>query len=446
MNIAYYFSMSQLSVISMLPYIIGCYLPYWNRLKIRRLTLIVFLACFYTAETLSFNLISNDGTSNALFLTICLLHLVVYLKVIDAPPAQLSFCFLLFFQFGSIIRGISFFVESSLLEGNLFFTFSETQASLLGRFFYLLEFPLAMAVIVPMGGLLKRHFVPLMDAVDMRQWRVLFTLPLIFTTIILVVAFSLADEMDNPMYLLLLLLISLGSVFIYFVVFLLLQGITDNAALREQNLELGFREQYYTMLSERVETAKRARHDLRHHFRLLSSYLEAKDYDSAVEYLKECGDTAALDEDVLYCANPAGNLILNYYTGLAGRHDIRMDVEARLPERLFIQVSDVCVLLGNTLENAIEGCQRQSSGEKWIQVRIMADGDKMAVAIDNSCGETKPGRNGRFLSTKNGRDGIGLTSLSALAKKYDGSAWFEASDGVFRSSVVLHAGQSGKDG
>lgn len=442
MNAAYYFSMSQLSAASILPYAIGCYLPYWDRLKIRRPVLLVFLACLFITETIFFNFFSDHGDSNTVFLAVCVLDLFVYLKTVDAPAAQLSFCFLLFIQFGAIIRGISFFAESSLLDGNAIFAFTDAQASFLDRFFYLLELPFATVIIIPISKILKRYFVPLMDAVNMRQWQVLFTLPLIFTMIILVVASFLADEMDNPVYLLLLLLISLGSVFIYFVVFLLLRGITDNAALRERNLELGFREQYYSLLSEQVETAKRMRHDLHHHFRLLSGYLENQDYDNALEYLKEYADAADREEAVSYCANPAVNLILNHYADLAARCDIEINVEARLPKQLFIPVSDICVLLGNILENAVEGCQRQKSGKKWIQVRLMADDNKLAVAIDNSCGETKQRAHGQFISTKSGRQGIGLSSLSALAKKHDGSAWFEESGGVFKSSVVLHAGDS----
>lgn len=443
MNAAYFFSMLRLSTASIIPYAIGCYLPYWDRLKIRRFWLLALLSGLFILETLFFNFFSDDGTSDPVFFAVCLLDLVVYLKTVDAPAAQLSFCFLLFIQFGAIIRGISFFVQISLFESYTFFAFTEAQASVLERFFYLVEAVFAMVVIIPLSRILKRYFVSLMDAVDMRQWRVLFILPLVFITLILVVATLLQEELNNPVYLFLLLLIALGSAFIYFIVFLLLRGIADNAALREQNLELRFREQYYSLLSEQVETTKRTRHDLRHHLQLLSGYLENQDYASAMAYLKEYANAAAREEAVSYCANPAVNLILNHYENLAACCAIELNVDARLPEQLFIPTSDVCVLLGNILENAVEGCQRQESGKKWVQVSLMADDNKLAAAIDNSCGKTRQGRNGRFISTKNGRKGIGLSSLSALAKKYDGSAWFEESDGVFKSSVVLHASVPG---
>lgn len=437
MDNLYYLPLFLLSAVNIVPYAVGCYIPYWNQLTVRRSILIPLLCLLFTTETLVLGFFPDDLSFNLVFFALNVINLFIFLRTVDAKNGELLFTFLLFAQFGSVIRGISFFVETNFIGPHAAFSLPATQSYVL---VYSLELLLSIAIIIPIGLNLKNHFVPLMNTVNIRQWRILFTIPLVFVAMILALVIFFDEQVDNPFYLLLIFIMAVGSAIIYVVIFRILRGLSDNAALREQNLELGFREQYYTLLSSRIEATRQARHDFRHHLRLLAAFLESGDYDSAKEYLEEYTRRTDVDEDFLYCANPAANLILNHYTALAHGSGIKMDISAKLPESCFVSTSDLCVLLGNILENAIEGCQRQPENEaRWIQVRLVADEHKMAAAIDNSCGEINLDSSGEFLSTKNNRQGIGLSSLRTVAKKYGGSAWFEEASGVFKSSVVLHS-------
>jgi len=95
-------------------------------------------------------------------------------------------------------------------------------------------------------------------------------------------------------------------------------------------------------------------------------------------------------------------------------------------------------MFGNLLENAVEACGRQSSGERYIRLWAGPSLGTYSITVENSF-EGDPRREGSgFLSSKGPRMGVGVSSVRATAKKYGGRAVFEAEAGLFRASVILH--------
>ncbi|MEA4854408.1 MAG: GHKL domain-containing protein [Christensenella sp.] len=426
-----------LYAVTIIPYAIGCYIPYWNQLKINRRTLLVLLALAFAAETLILGWIPDSDLSNLVFFVICIFNFVLFIKTVAADAMQLLFIFLLFMQFAALLRGISFFIEAHYFPEEQLFSMTVPANYI---FAYLLELGLSMLIIIPISILLKKHLVPLISAINMRQWRLLFVIPLMFLAVILIITLFMTNQVANFLYLFLLISLAAGSVAIYYIIFLMLRGVADTASLREENLTLGFREQYYNMISERIDESRKVRHDMRHHIRLLATFLENQEYDNALEYLEEYSEIISASDSLAYCKNYAINAILNYYIQRAHADEIKTVVSASIPEECFVKATDLCGLLGNCLENAIEGCKRQTSGKKWIHIHLNADENKMAIAIDNSCGNVQYTKKGDFLSTKTERMGIGLSSIHSVAQKYDGSAWFESDGSIFQTSIVLHKG------
>ena len=99
-------------------------------------------------------------------------------------------------------------------------------------------------------------------------------------------------------------------------------------------------------------------------------------------------------------------------------------------------IPDVCLVLNNLLENAIEALQREGGG--WLRAGSIATSGYFSLVVGNSC--TKPLRTlgGRYLSSKApGRFGIGLETVQEIAKRYGGLAEFTVENGAFRASVFL---------
>jgi nitrogen fixation/metabolism regulation signal transduction histidine kinase len=96
-------------------------------------------------------------------------------------------------------------------------------------------------------------------------------------------------------------------------------------------------------------------------------------------------------------------------------------------------------VLGNLLENAVEACQRQTAGERRIQVRGQTTQSTLAVTIDNTY-ETAPekDRRGRFRSMKHSGPGIGTESVKNIVARYNGVINFETKGDLFCVSVMLY--------
>jgi sensor histidine kinase YesM len=98
--------------------------------------------------------------------------------------------------------------------------------------------------------------------------------------------------------------------------------------------------------------------------------------------------------------------------------------------------ADLCIVFGNCVENAIEACQR-AGGERFIRIKSIIIGDMLAVTIDNSFDGILNQNNNTYQSRKHNGEGIGISSVKAVARKYGGDAKFESKANVFQASVIL---------
>lgn len=421
--------------VMIVPYAAGSYIAYWGRLKVSRTRFItlVFLAFILQGFVYAF---APSDAGNALFFFFCVINFIIYICTVKANFWHKLFIFMTFMQFAANTRAISFFLETNFLElsGNEYAIDLADPAVP----FFVLELLIACAAMVFIGLILKKYIVPLMDKVPVRQARILSFVPLIFLTIVLTVTMLMQNQLGSFAYLGLIIATCLGDIVIYFVVFLMFKGMADSAELREENMMYGFREQYYALLSARIEESRKLRHDFRHHMQVLNSLLKKRDYDKLAEYLDEYANVSDGTGEIQYCENYVVNMILCHFAQIARDAEIEFACTVVFPEYSFVKNVDLCALLSNSLENAIDSCTRQKDGARWIRTSIKATMNEIVFAIDNSCDHIHREGSGEFLSTKTGRLGTGLLSIRSVAKKYGGSAWFEYQEGAFQTSVVLY--------
>ena len=161
--------------------------------------------------------------------------------------------------------------------------------------------------------------------------------------------------------------------------------------------------------------------------------------DGIRKYLKEVGEKYQLKGSLSYCSNMTVNAVLTFFSIEAQKADIQYDVSIGVPEDIKITKADLSILFGNLLENAVEACQRQTAGERRIQVRGQTTQSTLAVTIDNTY-ETAPekDRRGRFRSMKHSGPGIGTESVKNIVARYNGVINFETKGDLFCVSVMLY--------
>lgn len=199
----------------------------------------------------------------------------------------------------------------------------------------------------------------------------------------------------------------------------------------------------YAALGEQIKQASAIRHDIRHHLQVLKQYIQDGDRDRLNEYLPYLQEEfAKTQSEPSICANSAVDAVARYYLKLARETGAQLDVRMEIPEDFAIPGFDLCIVIGNYLENAVEALRRyEAPGEKYIRLRAQQTGDNMFTLVAaNSYQGNLLSDNGTYRSTKRyGMEGVGLSSIRSIVGKYKGDCDIKAEDGVFMLSILLFA-------
>ena len=210
------------------------------------------------------------------------------------------------------------------------------------------------------------------------------------------------------------------------------------AELEQQNHMLLLENLQYVNLKDRIQETRRAEHDLRHHMALMAAYLEDGEYDRLRAYLDEYRSSLPEDSQAVFCRNHTANLLLSYFARQATDAGAGFAVYGNLPANLGIAESDLSVILGNLLENALQACMAQEGSRRQIVFRGKMEGQCLLVTVDNTFeGELRQDPNGALLLEKRGGSGLGLESVRHIAARYGGMLRTECRDGMFCASVLL---------
>ena len=211
---------------------------------------------------------------------------------------------------------------------------------------------------------------------------------------------------------------------------------------RHQALEkhLALQRDHYQNLYKSIADTKAIRHDLRHHLATLTEFLGKNNASAALEYINQL--SRIYDDSFLpsVCSNKSADALIAHYLKMAKRLNIATATELNLPDGLGIDELDLCVILGNCLENAIEACSKIGGEESGcIDIKSEITKGHLLITITNSFnGLVLPRDGDRLLSTKKGADhGMGLSSVKALAAKYAGHFDSSFDQRVFKVSVSL---------
>ncbi len=203
-------------------------------------------------------------------------------------------------------------------------------------------------------------------------------------------------------------------------------------------LQLELQRQQYDRLAEDDAAVKRQSHDLRHQLTVLKHLNSENDREKLEKYLDGLADSIPVGSIGFYSENYAVNAVAAHYGTVAKEGGISIDWRFAVPKDLDGKVeSDLCIIVGNLLENAIEACSRMKSDEKYISLNSTLDYGILTIAVENSYDGIILRKGDAFLSSKRDGEGIGVSSIKAVAAKHGGGTRFETGDGVFKANVYL---------
>ena len=294
---------------------------------------------------------------------------------------------------------------------------------------------------------LKRLFSQYGATQTTALWKLAWMIPSLFFLLCLASGSIFTRVSPFELYFLVIrFLVAIGMVAVCFLFFKAIMETQERAALMERfrmtERQLDLQRVQYETLAERVETAKKAQHDMRHHMILMKQYASERAFDRLCGYIDGLIELLpGRGSERLFCSNHAANAIASYYADLSDADGIALNAQTDIPEDIGqISTPDLCVILGNLLENALEACRRQTQDPRLIRMRAELQDRYFTLVVENSFDGVYKETDGVFYSLKREGIGIGLSSVSAIAAKYDGSACSTVLQGnFFQTAVVLKA-------
>lgn len=218
-------------------------------------------------------------------------------------------------------------------------------------------------------------------------------------------------------------------------------AISIDRTKRHQLLEkqMALQRDHYRNLSDSITAAKANRHDLRHHLVTISEFLGKKEAAAAHEYLSRLCNHYDDSHIPTVCHNQSADALICHYLKLAKQQGIEVDVNLHIPDNLGIDDLDLCVIIGNCLENAIEACNKINGTEQcFIDIKASITKGYLVIKITNTFNGIVQPRDDSFVSSKRNVDsGIGLSSVKTLAAKYHGQCFTSFDQHVFKASISL---------
>ena len=180
------------------------------------------------------------------------------------------------------------------------------------------------------------------------------------------------------------------------------------------------------------------RHDYRNHIQVMKAHLDAGRYEELDHYLQLLGENLTSVDTVIKTGNVMVDAILNSKLNLAASQEIAVNVKATVPPTLSVESIDICVILGNLMDNAIEACIRLPDSEKrFIRVYMGSHKGQFYISVTNAAAVLR--RKGTsYLSTKSqSGHGFGLVRIDRVAAKYGGAVNRQSEEGVFATEILL---------
>lgn len=397
--------------------------------------LICMTATFVQIATRFWSVLSNSGNSINIILLRTLVYTLLLLAAINALAGKVLFVELIFLNISSFIMIAASCVESLFFSGDVHRMYCWHVSMLIAI--------LHLIITVPFFFTVKRRLKPMVDTKAIgKEWAYYWTIPATFYMVWQFLIYgseqTSTDAIREPRNVIFLLIINVGAFLIYYMVIRLSNELSKNLELEKKNHYLDIEKLEYQILEERIEDARRARHDMRHHFIMMSDYLEAGDYEKLREYMSEYRKSVSDEGPIVFCPHRTINGILIYFARLSNEQEIDFEAQVSIPDKLNIPDIDISVLLGNLLENAIDACVSQTSGKRKISIRGNADKNSLFFTLDNTCdNEVKQNKKGQFISTKKDGSGIGIESVKNIVERYDGVFTAEKKGNMFFVSFML---------
>lgn len=220
-----------------------------------------------------------------------------------------------------------------------------------------------------------------------------------------------------------------------------------NKMLTEQNIISKMENIQYSQIISSVNELRFVKHDLHNHLLTISTLLQNQEYEKACQYIKNYADTLEKSHYIISSGNTAVDSIITNKIQLASANKIKTEYVIHLTKSIPISDIEMCSLIGNLFDNAIEAClHTEDIKKRFIKLHIKPFHNMLSICISNhSSGNYVTNKCGDLLTSKSPRSnnppyishGLGLQRIRDIVSHADGFIEITPDKDTFTVSILL---------
>lgn len=180
------------------------------------------------------------------------------------------------------------------------------------------------------------------------------------------------------------------------------------------------------------------RHDYRNHIQMMKVLAANGDMDGLKAYLDELDTDLNTVDTVVKTGNAMADAILNSKISLAQSKEITVQCDAHIPVKLKMSELDLCCIIGNLFDNAIEASLHLPREERLIRVYMDIKGTQLYISFTNFTASKKLEKIGKIYRTSKGDGhGFGLVRIDNIIERLDGYLSRNSEDGAFTTEILI---------
>ena len=197
-------------------------------------------------------------------------------------------------------------------------------------------------------------------------------------------------------------------------------------------------ENHYREVENMYRQIRGWRHDYRNHIQMMKVLAANGDMDALKAYLDELDTDLNTVDTVVKTGNPMADAILNSKISLARSRNIPTQVDAHIPVKLKMSELDLCCIIGNLFDNAMEASMALPEEKRMIRVYMDMKGTQLYISFTNFTAAKKLSKVGKGFKTSKGEGhGFGLLRIDDIVSRYDGYLSRNSEDGAFTTEILI---------
>jgi len=181
------------------------------------------------------------------------------------------------------------------------------------------------------------------------------------------------------------------------------------------------------------------RHDMRHHLNMIDQLIAVDDPRQAQQYIRSIREDIDAVLPRRLCENETVNLLCASYAARARQLGVELRLRVSAPGALPLPDNELCALLSNALENALNAAAAAEQEERWVEFYCGVKRNKLCIEVKNPYAGRVIMDGGLPRAARAGH-GYGCRSIRTIAQQHGGLCDFEAGQGLFLLRVLIPMG------